>query len=95
MLGGRADSLRIAYGAGASDRRSVGAWTERAPNRRGREGVKKLETRAAPVFEKDKPASDLVKNLHYGVRYKVCALVYATSLYDRASASRLPSAEGA
>ena len=28
------------YGACASDRRSVGAWTERAPNHRGREGVK-------------------------------------------------------
>ena len=30
---------RTAYGACASDRRSVGAWTERAPNLRGREGV--------------------------------------------------------
>jgi hypothetical protein len=31
---------RTAYGACTSDRRSVGAWTERAPNLRGREGVK-------------------------------------------------------
>ena len=31
---------RTAYGACASDRRSVGAWTERAPNLRGREGDK-------------------------------------------------------
>ena len=31
---------RTAYEACASDRRSVGAWTERAPNLRGREGVK-------------------------------------------------------
>ena len=30
---------RTAYGACASDGRSVGAWTERAPNLRGREGV--------------------------------------------------------
>jgi hypothetical protein len=34
---------RTAYGACASDRRSVGAWTERAPNLRGREGVKRHE----------------------------------------------------
>ena len=30
---------RTGYGARASDRRSVGAWTERAPNLRGTEGV--------------------------------------------------------
>ena len=30
---------RTAYGAGASDGRSVGAWTERALNLRGRERV--------------------------------------------------------
>ena len=30
---------RTAYGACGSDRRSVGAWTERAPNLRCREGV--------------------------------------------------------
>ena len=36
---------QTAYGACGSDRRSVGAWTERAPNLRGREGVKQ-----GPVF---------------------------------------------
>ena len=43
---------RTAYGACASDRRSVGAWTERAPNHRGREGVKSSAYRGSATLRR-------------------------------------------
>jgi hypothetical protein len=45
---------RTAYGACASDGRSVGAWTERALNLRGREGVLKIRNSRARTLVKRK-----------------------------------------
>ena len=80
MLGGEVAGLGqpTRYGPCASDRRSLGAWTERAPNLHGREGVNRMRFRITVHEDRS----------HQVTANTVSSIVLSYALHDTACGQR-------